>query len=109
MDSSCIMCPALRPAYRAALNVVWPDSFSKARRIQEQPPAEPAPAAFLESGRANLAGLRSRVARAARFVPGGLWCAIRVNRMSKKYAGAKQTEDCSNCFNHLTHPNFSYC
>jgi hypothetical protein len=28
--------------------------------------------------------------------------------MSKKYAGAKQTEDCSNCFNHLTHPNFCY-
>jgi hypothetical protein len=37
--------------------------------------------------------------------PGRLWCAIRVNRMSKKYAGAKQTENCSNCFNHLTHPN----
>jgi hypothetical protein len=43
------MCPALRPVYRPALNAVWPDSFSKARRIQEQPPAEPAPAAFLES------------------------------------------------------------
>jgi hypothetical protein len=28
------MCPALRPAYRAALNAVWPDSFSKARPIQ---------------------------------------------------------------------------
>jgi hypothetical protein len=25
--------------------------------------------------------------------------------MNKKYAGAKQTENCSNCFNHLTHPN----
>ena len=33
-----------------------------------------------------------------------LECAIRVNRMSKKYAGAKQTEDCSNCFNHFDAP-----
>jgi hypothetical protein len=49
------------------------------------------------SGRARLASC-----------PGGLLCAIRVNRMSKKYAGAKQTENCSNRFNHLTHPDFSY-
>jgi hypothetical protein len=27
--------------------------------------------------------------------------------MSKKYAGAKQTENCSNGFNHFTHPDFS--
>jgi hypothetical protein len=32
------MCPALRPAYRAALNAVWPDSFSKARRILRNSP-----------------------------------------------------------------------
>src|ERR1700736_2199872 len=29
--------------------------------------------------------------------------------MSNKYAGAKQTEYCNNCFNHLTHPNYSDC
>ena len=33
-----------------------------------------------------------------------LECAIRINRMSKKYAGAKQTEDCSKCFNHFDAP-----
>jgi hypothetical protein len=27
--------------------------------------------------------------------------------MNNKYAGAKQTQNCNNCFNHLTHPNYS--
>jgi len=29
--------------------------------------------------------------------------------MNNKYASAKQTENGNNCFNHLTHPNYSYC
>jgi hypothetical protein len=30
--------------------------------------------------------------------------AIRINRVSNKYASAKQTENCRNRFSHLTHP-----
>jgi len=37
-----------------------------------------------------------------------LLSAVCVNRVSKKYAGAKQAENCRHCFNHLTHPSYSY-
>ena len=33
-----------------------------------------------------------------------LWCAIRVNRVGKKHACAKQAENCSNRFNHVDTP-----
>jgi hypothetical protein len=47
--------------------------------------------------------------RARQPCRGGLLSAVRVNSMNNKYAGAKQTENCNNCFNHLTHLNYTYC
>lgn len=41
--------------------------------------------------------------------PDSLLSAIRVNRMNNKDAGAKQAENCNNCFNHLTNPRYAYC